>query len=189
VGGLEGAQKSGVAYRVMAQETTDSAQLCANLKTAGGQWVFVSIWPCIEGHRGRFAWVDGHFNLYLPHPNEIRQSRLVENRHMHFGIGSQERRRCGIATGAGGYTIANDGLIAVTLFVVTYFTVICCWPRPRWWSNRSVTISTVRVALSASCKYFARARNIPSAAPSPCDKSPARPRSGYGGRLGARYEF
>ena len=39
---------------------------------------------------------------------------------------------------------------AVTLFVVTCLTVICCWPRPRWWSSLSVNIMTVRAALSAS---------------------------------------
>jgi hypothetical protein len=39
-------------------------------------------------------------------------------------------------------------------------TVICCCPRPRWWSSRSVNILTVRAALSAELEIF-RPRMLP----------------------------
>ena len=41
---------------------------------------------------------DGHFDLAPP--CRIRLRYLVEDRHGHFGTGSQERRRCGVAASA-----------------------------------------------------------------------------------------
>jgi hypothetical protein len=62
---------------------------------------------------------------------------------------------------------------AWSAFTVTCFTVICCWPRPRCWSSRSVSIPTVRQHDPADGRHFARraacgdVRKEPPARPHP----------------------
>src|SRR5215203_6422306 len=43
---------------------------------------------------------------------------------------------------------------AWSAFTVTCFTVICCWPLPRWRSRASESRASVRAAFSASARYL-----------------------------------
>ena len=103
---------------------------------------------------GALHGVDGHFDL-VPPPTPTRSDSLASSR---IGIGAPElaARSAGDATSprAAPPVVTLSAIIAwsaVTLFVVTCLTVICCWPRPRW------TRSGLRIApaLRAPAERFA----------------------------------